>query len=628
MLHPKPDFISKLLFCAAAIFVSLCPAHAESSKVTAVLSNSEVSVGQVVQLQIRVTGASDPTPPAEIAVDGLEIHPTGTSRNYEMHNFDISQSVTFNYTILPVKGGTFKIPPQTVRIGSNSYRTPELQLNVVGANPGTAGPGRGGNPNAAAGQAAGGKIAFAELIVTKKSAYVGEIIPVEVRLGFYSRARGRLVDGPEITGQGFTMQKLQQPDQPRLETTNGRTYEVLTFKTAIAAARPGKFEIGPAQASAVVAGPRQRQGARTRPSSPFDVFGLDDPFSDPFFSDPFGAFGQQERISIKSDPATLEVKPLPPNAPRDFSGAVGNFSMRVEANPKSVQVGDPITVTATISGRGNFDRVTAPALQDEHGWHKYPPSAKVKNDDDVGISGTKIFETVFSPNERKQNIPPLTFSFFDPIKEQYVTLKSEAIPIRVEGTAVAATSPAPASPSATTPPPTASAAPQPSAKPGDILYQLKERPTVAESFLPLYLKKEFWLAQLVPLLILAGFVTFRLGQARKQDLAARRTAALRDEAAALMRRLRRDPKSPQEYYSDASRAVQIKTAIATKADPSTIDADIAARTFQLDAAEREKLRELFERSDELRYSGSHNGSDTIPTEKRREVLHLIDHLHT
>src|SRR3954447_17213735 len=124
MLRPNPDFIFKPLFCAAVIFLSLRPAQAESSNVTAVLSNSEVSVGQIVQLQIRVTGATAPTPPAEIAVDGLEIHPTGTSRNYEMHNFDISQSVTFNYTVLPVKSGTFKIPPQTVRVGSNSCKTP------------------------------------------------------------------------------------------------------------------------------------------------------------------------------------------------------------------------------------------------------------------------------------------------------------------------------------------------------------------------------------------------------------------------------------------------------------------------------------------------------------------------
>ena len=39
--------------------------------------------------------------------------------------------------------------------------------------------------------------------------------------------------------------------------------------------------------------------------------------------------------------------------------------MQAEAKPKSVQVGDPITVTANISGRGNFDRVTAPSLEDE-----------------------------------------------------------------------------------------------------------------------------------------------------------------------------------------------------------------------------------------------------------------------
>ena len=177
MLHQKPGLIFKLLlFGGAAIFGSICPAHADSPKVTAVLSNSEVSIGQVVQLQIRVTGASDPAPPSEIVVDGLEIHPTGTSRNYEMHNFDISQSVTFNYTILPMKSGTFKIPSQTVRVGSTSYKTPELQLNVTGTNSATAGQGR-ASPNSAAAQTAGGKIAFAELIVTKKSAYVGEISP-------------------------------------------------------------------------------------------------------------------------------------------------------------------------------------------------------------------------------------------------------------------------------------------------------------------------------------------------------------------------------------------------------------------------------------------------------------------
>src|SRR5207237_8840377 len=106
--------------------------------------------------------------------------------------------------------------------------------------------------------------------------------------------------------------------------------------------------------------------------------------------------------------------------------------MATDAKPRTVQVGDPITVTTTISGRGNFDRVNAPVVEDEHGWHKYPPSSKFKQDDEVGLSGTKTFEMVLSPNEKKQGLPLLAFSYFDPVKEQYMTLHSEAIPINVQ----------------------------------------------------------------------------------------------------------------------------------------------------------------------------------------------------
>ena len=114
--------------------------------------------------------------------------------------------------------------------------------------------------------------------------------------------------------------------------------------------------------------------------------------------------------------------------------------MTTDAKPKTVQVGDPITVTNTISGRGTFDRVNAPVIEDERGWHKYPPSSKFKQDDEVGLSGTKTFEMVLSPNEKKQGLPLLAFSYFDPVKEQYVTLHSDPIPINVEGGAAVASS--------------------------------------------------------------------------------------------------------------------------------------------------------------------------------------------
>jgi len=586
-------------------------AFAESPSVTAVLGNSEAVVGQMVQMEIKVTGANNASLPTEISVDGLEIHQTGTSRQFEMHNLTTSSSTVYIYTILPLKPGTFTIPPQTIRVGSSSLRTPALKLNVSDS------PNRSTRSNQTAQPANTNQLAFAELIVPKKSAFVGEIVPAEIRLGFDPRAHPKLIDGPEVSGQGFTAQKLQQGGE-NLETIKGRTYDVVTFKTAIAAARAGKFDLGPVKAKVQVLTPRAPGTRRSR--SPFDLFNLDDPFSDPFFSDPFGQFGERREVEINSEPIAFEVKPLPANAPASFSGAIGNYTMATEAKPKSVQVGDPITLTSTISGRGNFDRVNAPVLEDEHGWHKYPPSSKFKQDDEVGISGTKTFEMVLSPNEKKQSIPLLAFSYFDPVKERYMTLHSDSIAITVQGGAAPgpsiAVQPVPPTPATT------SAVP---AKPQDILYQLTERGRV-QSFTPLYVRPIFWTAQLIPLVALLGLAGWKMRQARIGNREAHRIAALQREAAELMRKLRRNDVSPQEYYAEASRIVRVKAALARNADPNTIDAETAADTFGLDGNSRERLRRLFEQSDELQYSGTHNGSEKISAENRRDVLELIEDL--
>ena len=602
-------------------------AFADPPSVTAVLSNSEIVVGETVELQIKVTGPGDANPPEEISIDGLEIHATGQSRQFEIHNFSTSSSVTYNYTILPLKAGRFTIPPQTVRAGGSLLRTPALTLNVADSpgNLSNARPSRGTQSQSVRAS----DLVFAELIVPKKTAYVGEIVPVQIRMGFDPRVRPRLVEAPEITGQGFTAQKLQESGQTS-DTINGRPYDVVTYKTAIAAAHAGKFELGPVKAKAQVLVPRARSAPRPRSRSPFDLFDLDDPFSDPFFSNPFAQMGERREVEIKSEPVALEVKSLPPNAPPSFSGAIGNFTMLTDAKPKDVQVGDPITVTTEISGRGNFDRVNAPAVEDERGWHKYPPSSKFKQDDEVGISGTKTFETVLSPNEKKQTLPLLAFSYFDPIKEHYVTLRSEPVAINVQGGAaapnVAAAQPASSAPATATRP---APAIQTTVKPQDILYQLPDRGRTMESFAPIYTRRFFWVAQLIPLLVVLGFAAWKIRQAKIDNRETRRLAALHHEAADLMHKLRRNDASPREYYAEASRVVRVKTALASGSrgiDPNIVDAETAADTFKLNSDERDRLRRLFEQSDEWQYSGAHNGPGRISQENRHEVLELIENL--
>ena len=611
-----------ILLGALVAFSGSNYAFADSPAVTAVLNSSEAVVGETVQLQIRVTGARGADAPETITVDDLEIHRTGTSQHFEMNNFNVTSSVIYDYTVLPLKSGTFTIPSQTIRVGSNSMRTPALTLHVAASS----------NQQATQSRRADqpginkSDLVFAELVVPKKSAFVGEMVPAQIRLGFDPRAHPKLIEPPEITGQGFTAQKLQQSGE-NSETIGGRTYEVVTFKTAIAAARAGKFEIGPVKAKAQVLVPRRPSSPRSRGRSPFDLFNLDDPFSDPFFSDPFGQFGEQREVQIASEPVPFEVKPLPQNAPPSFTGAIGNFTMTTDAKPKSVQVGDPITVTSTISGRGNFDRVNAPVVEDEHGWHRYPPASKFKQDDEVGISGAKSFETVLSPNEKKQSLPVLAFSYFDPVKEQYITLRSEPIAINVQGGTAASAGTA-ALPLAS-PAPTTVAAATPVQKPQDILYQLTERPNVTESFAPLYARPRFWIAQLIPLLVLIGFSGWKFRQAKIDNRQAQRIAALQHEATELMRKLHRGNASPREYYAEASRVVRVKAALASgsrRIDPNAVDVETAADMLKLSEDSREQLRRLFEQSDELQYSGAHNGSDKISPENRRYVLELIENL--
>ncbi|MEY2541986.1 MAG: hypothetical protein QOI22_1588 [Verrucomicrobiota bacterium] len=610
-----------LLVLAGAL--SLTTALADSPSVTAVLSNSEAAVGETVRLQIRVTG-SGAKPPEQIKVDGLEIQRTGTEQHYEMLNFSVSQSVTYNYTVLPIRPGKFKIPPQTVQMGSNTFRTQELTLTVSDS----AGGSTRSNPSAAQQSTVDPKkVGFIELVVPKREAYVGEIIPVVVKLCLNARVRFQQIEPPEIKAQGLTMQKLEKGSRD-METINGATYDVTTFKTAIAAARTGKFEIPGLESKALALLPQRDSSNRNTPRrrSPFDMFNID-PFNDPLFGDL--RMVEPQRITLQSEPATLEVKPLPPNAPANFSGAVGNFTLTTEANPKSVQVGDPITVKSTIAGRGNFDRVTAPGLEDDRGWHKYPPSSKFQKDDDVGISGTKTFEMVLSPNEKKQAVPPLTFAYFDPAKEQYVTLRSEAIPVKVEGNALpsaaTSTTAATAAASAQSSPAAPGSSTPATRKPQDILYQVTDfgRP---QSFTPLYARPIFWMTQLIPFLALLGFAAWKIRQARIDNRDAQRTAALQHEAADLMRKLRRDDSSPQEYFSQASRAIQVKTALARKVDPNAVDEEVAAKTFTLGETERAQLRRLFARNDELRYSGAKNGSGSISRQDRHEVLELIENL--
>ena len=621
-----PALARALGFCLllVAFFLPAGPLWADKPTVTAVLTSSETEVDNPVQLQIKVTGDAHAIPPNDIAVDGLDIRYTGQSQLVEGRNFRFTYSFVYNYTVLPLKAGTFTIPAQQIQSTYGSLRTPELTLNVSPNDDGNTTSRRGGSAAGGAGAASGKNVAFAELIIPKTSVYVGETVPAQIRIAINTRVPHRLIDLPSLSGQGFTSQRMPNPEQ-QLESIDGRTYEVVTLQTAITPVRAGELEISAKEAKAIVQVPRRGRG-NSRPRSPFDLFGMDDPFNDPFFADPFGGGAEQKEIKFSSDTTKLEVKPLPPKPPTHFSGAVGTFSMTTEVKPKTAQIGDPLTVTAVVSGRGNFDRVSAPVLEDERGWHTYPPGAKFKADDEIGINGSKTFEMVLTPNEAKKEVPSLIFSYFDPLKEKYVTLQGDKLSVVVEGGTAPSATPAVASAGAATPTARPTAAPQGQ----DLLYQLTDHGGWTQTFQPLYQQPVFWAVQGLPLLALIGFFGWEMRRRRLENRAGLRIAAWQNESAELQRKLRRASEPPDQYFAEALRVVQLKTALASpnrRVEPNTVDAETAVAAFDLPEEKRTQMRELFRRSDELRYSGRPNGHSAVAEDTRREVLELIESLN-
>jgi hypothetical protein len=155
---------------------------------------------------------------------------------------------------------------------------------------------------------------------------------------------------------------------------------------------------------------------------------------------PVNFFGQPTRaqhVSLTGDPVTLQSVPLPAeNKPPGFSGAVGNYSMSVSAAPTNIAVGDPVTVTIQIAGTGAAESL---ALPGQTGWQQfklYPPTSDYQPGDQLNLSGTKTFKLTAVPESMDvKELPPFTFSFFDPEQKAYRSLTQPAIPLIVRPSA-------------------------------------------------------------------------------------------------------------------------------------------------------------------------------------------------
>ncbi len=367
-------------------------------------------------------------------VDGLQFHQRGQSTQMEIINGDYSASVTSTYLVQAFREGTFTIPAIEVRTKEGTATTKPITFEVV-APQSAAVTSQGQSGASSPGRLRSGeadKLAFIRVTPVKEISYSGEVVPVQIKVYFRDGIKANLNSLPQLHGEGFVLQQLaREPEQTR-ERIKNTTYAVLTWESALSGIKEGDHKLS-VEIDATLLLPEQRRGSHFGNSM----------FNDPFFNNFFSSY-QEKEVKVASPDLDMKVLSLPEEGrPDDFNGAIGEFHLSVKADPVELAPGDPITLTMTVSGQGNFDRVQAPMLSQEKGWKSYTPSSEFLKDGSPG-QGKKVFEQALVMKDSALTaIPPIVFSYFDPSATAYKTVQADAIPLRIQGTVVEKVAPAP-----------------------------------------------------------------------------------------------------------------------------------------------------------------------------------------
>jgi hypothetical protein len=385
-------------FVAVWASAILCAGSSQLLAITfsASVDRDTVLVGEAVALTLKSEGgALKPVPPPP-QVPGVQYAQSYSSSINSTLGPDGKMTSVHSYTLnlVPLQAGDLVIPPITAEIEGQRLTSQPLRLKVLQT-----------DPSAPPADLAT-NLAFLWLVLPKKEIYVGEIVVAELRLYLRSEV-GNIANAqiPNLSGDGFNVGERVNGQQFQRRLGNA-SFTILPLLCTLSPVKGGVLTIATSDGSVTVLGGRR---------------------------DFFGNYQQRGQVSLRTEAQTFRALPLPSqNVPSAFNGAVGNYTMTVTAGPTNVATGDPITVRIQFAGRGALQAIALPEQTAWHDFKTYPPTSEVQTSDQLGLRGVKTFEQIVVPQSSDiKELPPVSFSFFDPDAKAYRTLAQPAIKLVV-----------------------------------------------------------------------------------------------------------------------------------------------------------------------------------------------------
>lgn len=428
--------IQKLLYSQfiALFFAIFClpiNGHAAEITVQAAVERQEAYVGEPIAMQIQIKGHDAPLEPDLSLITDFTIRFRGGQQNSSTSITNIngqwskisSQGYIFNYTIIPRKAGNLTFPAIGVILDNKTYQTRPFSIHAR-------------KPV----ETDDFKL---RLHLSQDQAYVGE--PVVMTTTWYI--------GKEVKGFDYSLPIL---DDPRFEVVSrvpptisqndfeiplgkssvtarrgqdmfeGQSYTTLSFEHTLIPRQPGEHTLAQATVSCQAMSGFDR--SRQRGRSPF---GNDDLFNS-FFNQ--GVRKTYRTVITPSNEPSIIVLPLPVHGqPSSFSGLVGNYTLLARAEPVDVNVGDPITLTLSVSGPF-VNAVQLPSLA-----HLSAAGFRIPEEISPGeMDGESMIftQTIRATHDKMNEIPAVELSFFNPRSKKYETARSNPIAISVQPTRI------------------------------------------------------------------------------------------------------------------------------------------------------------------------------------------------
>lgn len=417
------NFHARKIFIALSLLSFLASnANAAINVFAQVDTSKDIYVGESFGYQIIIDG--------ENKAGQVDITPLGQYNPQSTGNRDISQTsiniingkttrnttkrYVMGYSLICNQVGAIQLPPVTVTIDGQDYKTNPLQVNIL--KPGTT------------------DQLDMEVTLSQKQCYVGQPVIMTVKFYISADIGDFQFNIPAFTGDDFYIEDPDVSNQQAKEynlgngitarvsqyrtTHNGKDSIMLSFSKVLIPKHSGNIVISPASVSADVAVGKGRS-------------------RDGFFDDFFGSRKEYKRFMVSSQGLNLTVLPLPEEGkPFGFYGLVGQYTISASATPTKVSVGDPITLTIKVGGGKYLKPVQWPDLENipELADNFKIPSEKAAP---VIEDGYKIFtQTIRAGNDKIAEIPSIPLTFFDSDKGKYKVAKTEPIALEVSPTKI------------------------------------------------------------------------------------------------------------------------------------------------------------------------------------------------